>query len=280
MSLGAPSPPPVPDPNVTAANQQNINRQSAVEGQAMSMVGQENPFASLSYSQSGTGPGGVPLYTATTKLNPQIQAILDQLKSGVGHQVSQGGYDTGNAAQTIGDATSGNTKALLDQGVSYLSPFYKTQTDQLDTKLRNQGLIPGQPAYDTAMRGLSTNQDLGVNNLITQFEPQAYNQAVGNYMMPLQVAAQEMGLVQPNYASNSFINPPQAKENAADLISATKNSQDALNQQYAQQVAANSNMISGMFGIPTAILGGWARGGGLGSMFGGGAGGGGGGEGR
>lgn len=259
MSLGAPSPPAVPDPNAVAANQQGYNRDAAVESQAMSNVNQSNPFASLNYSQSGTGPNGVPLYTATTTLNPQVQAIVDSLKSGVGNQLTQGGYDSNNAAQTIGDATSGNTKALLKQGTDYLDPFYKTQTDQLDTKLRNQGLLPGQPGYDNAMRGLSTNQDLGVNNLITQFEPQAYAQAMQNYMTPLSVASQEMGIVNPNYASSSFINPPQAKEAPADLVGATANAQNALNQQYQSQVTANSNMMSGLFGIPTAVLGGWAR---------------------
>lgn len=258
MSMSSPSPPPVFDPNAVAANQQNLNTQSAAEGQAMSMVNQNNPFASINYSQTGTGPGGVPLYTANTTLNPQVQAIVDSLKSGVTNQLNQGGYSTGNAADTIGNMTSGTTKDLLDKGVSYLQPFYNTQTSQLDAQLRNQGLLPGQPGYDNAMRQLSTNQDLGVNNLITQFEPQAFNQALTSYLTPLSVASQEMGIVQPNYATSSFVNPPQAKVNPADLTGATEQAQNALNTQYGQQVAANSNMMSGIFGIPSAILGGWA----------------------
>jgi hypothetical protein len=267
MGSSAPSPPPVFNPTALAGAQQDINTQAATQSQAMSMVNQNNPFASINYSQTGTGPGGVPLYTSNTTLNPQVQAIVDSLKSGVTNQLHQGGYDTGNAAQTIGDATSGNTKALVDKGVSYLQPFYTTQQSQLDAQLRNQGLLPGQPGYDNAMRGLTTNQELGVNNLITQFEPTAYSQAFQNYMAPLSVAAQEMGIVSPNYASSSFINPPQAKVNPADLTGATEAAQNAQNTQYQQQVAANSNMMSGLFGIPTAVLGGWARGGGLSSAL-------------
>lgn len=263
----SPTPPPVFNPSAVANQQQALNTQSASEGQAMSMVNQNNPFASINYSQTGTGPGGVPLYTANTTLNPQVQAIVDSLKSGVTNQLNTGGYSTGNAADTIGNMTSGTTKALLDKGVSYLQPFYQTQTSQLDAQLRNQGLLPGQPGYDNAMRQLSTNQDLGVNNLITQFEPQAFNQALTSYLTPLNVAASEMGIVQPNYATSSFVNPPQAKVNPADLTGATEAAQNAANTQYQQQVAANSNMMTGMFGIPTAILGGWARGGGLASLL-------------
>ena len=268
MGGGAPSPPAVFDPTSLANNQQNLNLTSAEQGQQLSMVNQENPWGSLNYSQTGTGANGLPIYTSSMNLNPQLEAILNSLQSGMGNLLTTGGYNApgANPGQTIGDATTGNTAALVQHGVDYLKPFYTQETDQLDTKLRNQGLLPGQPGYDNAMRAVQANQNQNVNSLITQFEPTAYSQATSNYYAPLTTAAAEMGLITPTN-TNALVNPPQTKVNPADLTGATEAQQTALNNQYQQQVAANSATQSGLFGIPTAILGGWARGGGLSSAM-------------
>jgi len=284
MGGGAPTPPTPQSPDVTATNQLGYDVTAAAAGQAASNVNQNSPFASLTYNQTGTGPGGIPLYTANTQLSPQMQSIVNSLQGGVIGQLGRGAYDSTDAAKTVGDATSGNTAYLVGQGVNYLKPFYDMQTSQLDSTLRNQGISPmdqfgnRNPAYDNAMRALQTNQNLGVNQLITQFEPTAYSQAVGNYMLPLNVGAAEMGLINPGFASGSFINPPQTAVQPPNYTQAVQNYNDILQKNYQNQVQANSNMMSGLFGIPTAVLGGWAKSGGLqglggslSGLFGGGA---------
>lgn len=258
-----PDPPTPQSPDVTAQKQFDLNKQAAEMGQAMSNVNQVNPFGSLTYSQTGTGPGGVPLYTATQQLSPQLQAILTSLQSGVGHQVDAGGYNSGTPAQSIGDMQSGMTKQMLDSEVGFLQPFFGTERDQLDTKLKNQGLHPGMPAYDNAMRSLDTSHSLSVQDFLAKSFPAAYDMASSNYLMPLKVAQQEMGMIDPKYLTGGFLNPPQAKVSSPDYTGAQANYQNALNQQYEYQTQANSNMISGLYGIPSAILGGWAQSGGL-----------------
>ncbi|HET9285683.1 MAG TPA: hypothetical protein VFR24_27340 [Candidatus Angelobacter sp.] len=264
MGSSAPSPPPVQPATQTEQQQFGYNINTGEAQQALNLIGQNTPFGSLNYEQTGTGPNGVPLYTANTTLDPTTQALLTSLRSGATNQVNQGGYTNNNASDVVGSATTGNTAALVQQGVDYLQPFYTTQTEQLDAQLRNQGIDPSSPAYANQMRQLQANQNQNVNSLITQFEPTAYNQAVSSYELPLQTAQQEFGMINPNYVPSSFASTPQTALQPTNAIQAQSNYQDALNQQYAQQVQANSNMMSGLFGIPSAVLGGMARSGSLG----------------
>jgi hypothetical protein len=185
------------------------------------------------------------------------------LQSGVGNQVNTGGFDTASAKDTLGNMTSGITGDIMNKELGFLQPFFTTSRDQLDTKLKNQGLSPSDPAYANAMRELDTSQNLSVQDFLAKTYPTAFNMAQATYMTPLQVAQQEMGLIDPKYLTGGLINPPQGKVSPADYTSAQANYQNALNTQYGQQVQQQSNMMSGLFGIPTALLGGWAQAGGM-----------------
>lgn len=260
------SPPKVPNPtqalaqgNQVASDQQGYN----AAAQAGSMVNQTNPFGSLTYSQVGTGPNGVPIWNANTSLSPDQQALYDTTMGGksiAGQQATSllGGANYGSMSPTdaIGGLSSGLTKDLLDKKVSYLSPFFNTETDRLDTKLRNQGLLPGQPAYDAAMRGNDTNHGLAVTNYLSEAEPQAFQQASQLYNMPAQLAMALGGYGAPTQPNQDFVNAPGMQP--ANLIGATANSQSALMDQYKAQQQQYSSMMSGIMGIPTAVLGGWA----------------------
>jgi hypothetical protein len=259
MSLSSPSPPTPQNPKDVAATQQQYNMDTAAAQQAGSNVNQVTPFGSLTYQQTGTGPGGIPLYTATSSLSPQIKSIYDSLMGQAGTTLGNANYGSTDPAATVGNMTSGTTKDLLDTEVSYLNPYFKTQTDQLDTKLRNQGLLPGSPAYDTAMRATQNNQGNTVTGFLAQAEPAAYQQAMQSYMLPLGVTSAELGLLNPGEVTGSLVNPPQTKVNPADYTGAVNSYNQAQQGAYQAQVQAQSGLMSGLFGIPSAILGGWAR---------------------
>lgn len=275
MSLSSPKPPDVPAASDVANTQQDFNLKSAASSQAASNVNQVNPYGSLTYSQSGTGPGGIPLYTSKVELSPQQQSLLNTLQGNqqtagtqAGQLLNKGNYGAQNPADVIGGMTSGTTKDLLGKYTDYLNPFFKTSTDQLDTKLRNQGLKPGDPGYDIAMRGLNTDQGQTVSGALAQFEPQAYQQATSSYLLPLQTSLQELGISQPGSVNQNLVNTPQANVQPANYIGAQANAQQALQQQYQSKLSQQQAMMSGLFGIPTAILGGMARGGTLGTLGG------------
>ena len=182
MSLSSPSPPtPLPAGQV-ADTQQQYNTTAGTASQAGSAVNQVNPYGSLTYTQSGTGPGGVPLYTATTQLSPAQQQLLTTLQgtqqtaqNQAGNLLTEGNYGGANPSTVIGNMTSGTTGQLLGAETGYLDPFFTQQTSQLDTQLRNQGFDPSSPAYKQAMNNLNQTQNQSVTGFLAQAEPAAYS---------------------------------------------------------------------------------------------------------
>ena len=249
----ASGPPPAPSAGDVSKKQQDYNITAAAAGQAGSMVGQETPFGSLSYQKTGTGPGGIPLYTATTNLTPQMQAIVNSLQGITsGNLGGPTDYSAGNFGQVVGDATSGLTSNLLQKQMDYYQPYFKKDKAQLDTTLRNQGFAPGQPGYDNAMRGLLDSQNRTMQQAAATFEPQAYNQAVQNYLGPLSVANTVYGMINPAFAKSSMVPTPTTSVQPVDYSSNAWN-------QYNAQLQQSQAAQSGMWGIPTALLGGWAQ---------------------
>lgn len=264
--MGGGSSPPPPTPQAapsTAADQLNYNVSTASTGQAASMVDQSNPWGSLTYNQTGTGPNGIPIYSANTSLTPQMQQIIDQLQGGVSNQLTSSNYLTGDASKTIGDMTSGWTKDLLDKQVSYLSPFFTEQSRALDTQLRNQGISPFDPAYKTAMNNLGQTQNQSVTGFLAQAGPQAFNMARESYLTPLQIAQGLMGMNNPSSFMSGLVNPPQANVGNVNYGEMVNSFNQAEMAKYKAAMEQKQAMMSGMFGIPTAILGGWARTGGV-----------------
>ncbi len=271
------NPPDVPNPQTgidlgkqVAEGQQQYNTQAGEMSQAGSMVNQYNPYGSLTYSQTGTGPNGVPLYSANVQLSPQQQQMFDLLqgtKTSAGQQgqnlITGANYGAPgqDPASVIGDLTKGNTAALVKTQTDYLQPFFTTQRSQLDTQLRNQGLAPGMPGYDNAMRSMDSSQALAVSQAAGQFEPEAYKQATSSYLLPSQLGASLAAFGAPGDPTSDLVNAPGLTVQPANLTGAVANETSALNDQYKAQQAQYSNMMSGLFGIPTAVLGGWAKGG-------------------
>lgn len=204
MSGSSPAPAPAPqpaDPYAVAAAQQGTNLASLIDTQASQNVNQVTPTGSLTYQQTGTGPDGVPTYTAIQQNSPAQQELLELsqqtqgIASGAASNILGDSFDqySKNPADLIGNMTSGTTKDLLGKETSYLDPFFKDQTSQLDTQLRNQGIMPGTPAYDQQMRAVAANQNQAVTGFLAQAEPQAYQQAVTTYGLPLATAQQLSG---------------------------------------------------------------------------------------
>lgn len=278
MSLSSPSPPTPMDPNQVASQQASYNTTAGEQSQAGSAINQVNPYGSLTYSQSGTGPGGVPLYTATSQLSPQQQQLLTTLQGTQNIAGQQGqqtlagaNYGAQNPGDVIGNMTSGNTKALLDKETTYLQPQFDHDLNTLDTKLKNQGFAPGQPGYDQAMNALKQSQGQTVTGFLAQAEPAAYSQATSSYLMPLNLATSEMGLSQPGSVGANLVQTPQLSIGAPNYTGAVSQYETANEQNYQNQMQQQNAMMSGLFGLGGNVLGGMARSGGfngLGSALG------------
>ncbi len=256
-------------PTITPATdqlaiQKGENVSTAQANQVGSMVNQNTPWYNLQYLQTGTGPNGTPLYTATTTPTPAMADLIAALQGNQNIAAKQAGtvlgaanYGATSPGSVIGDASSGNTKTLIDQYLASVQPSQNTQLDRLRTQLSEKGLTPGNPGYDQAMR--DAQQGIAQANLgaASGFENQAFSQALQTYLTPLQVASQEMGLSQPQ--GPSFVNTPGLNISPANYIGAQANVTGEQLQEQQIQNQKNASLMQGLFGIPSAILGGWAR---------------------
>ncbi len=281
------SPPPAPSPqqgiqlgSQIAQGQQGYNTQAGIQSQAGSQYNQFNPYGSVQYSQTGTGPGGVPIYSANVNLSPEQQALFNTYQGTQGLAGNQGqqllagaNYGAQSPTQAIGDMTSGLTGQMMGSWLSGVTPFFGTQTSQLDNQLRNQGLVPGTPGYDNAMRQQTTSQGLSVEQSAAQFQPQAFGEATNLYQMPMQMgtALAQFGQGNPGGVLGMSAQAPALNIQPANLVGATSNETQALQNQYAAQEQQYQGLMSGLFGTAGTVLGAMA-GGPFGAMAGGAAG--------
>lgn len=270
---GSPEVPKVPDATVTANSQFNLNKQAGQASQQGSMVNQTNPFGSLSYSQTGTSPDGTPLYTARTSLDGSQQQLLDILngtRTSAGtagrNLISGANYGAQQPGDVIGNATSGLVRDAMAKQVDYLHPSFDYDIDRLDTKLKNQGFAQGQPGYDKAMDALKQSQGRTVTGFESTIEPQMFQQAMQSYLMPAQLGGTLANLGSPTMPT--WNNTPNLNIQSPDLIGATNSANQANMAAYNAELNQNNSMMSGLFGIPTAILGGMAKGGAFNSLLG------------
>lgn len=198
------SAPDAPDFNQVADAQTKANLQTALVNAQLNRVNETTPYGSVKYSQvpDPTSPTGFS-YQRDTTLSPEQQALYQsstknaqgasnlagQLQGQVGDalknpfslsdygsstKVSSPGdpmsaqgpnaVNLGNAASYAGGAQAVG-KTLYDQRLALLQPQMDRQNAQLDTQLRNQGLMPGTQAYDNALSDLRTSQSQQLNQL-------------------------------------------------------------------------------------------------------------------
>ena len=259
---GSPSPPPVADPAGVSAGQFASGLAAGESAQAGSQVNQITPTGSLTYYQTGVGPNGVPTYSAVQQLTPQQQELLNLQQLGMGEAGGAGAnllantFNQYSQAPNLSAQAGGLTQQLLGQETSYLQPFFSQQTSQLDTAMRNQGIMPGTPAYNQQMMQNAANQNQAVTGFLAQAEPAAFQQASQQYAMPLQIAQALMGQNIPGNvgAPQTGAAPTYAPP---DVIGAQANAQQALEQNYQQQMAQQAAMIKALGGIGSAAITGY-----------------------
>jgi hypothetical protein len=269
----SPDVPNVPDPGVTASKQFDLNKQAGLMSQQGSMVNQSNPFGELTYSQTGTSPDGTPLYTAKTTLNSSQQELLDILNgtkktagTQAGNLLTGANYGAAQPKDVIGDMSGGWLKDAMTKQMSYLQPGFDYDIAKMETKLKNQGFAQGDPAYDKAMNALKQSQGQTVTGFQASQQPALLQQAAQLYQMPAQLAGSLSGLGAPTMPT--WNNTPNLNIQSPDLIGATNSANAANMKAYEAQSNKDNAMMSGIMGVPSAILGGWAQNGGLQALMG------------
>lgn len=253
MSLSQPA---APDPTQVSNEQSYYNQQAAGQQAAINDVGQSTPYGTLTYNQTGTGPGGVPMYTATQKLSPAEQGLFNAT-TGTQQTVAN---DAGQLATSLGSSltsapnlsTDALTKQLLGWQTDYMQPYFGQESSNLQSQLAAQGITQGSTAYNNATRSLNQNQEGSMENAMAGDEAQAYGQALSTYQAPIQTLGTLLGEGQPGTVNSSLVSTPQEQVQAPDYAGTAE-------QQYQQQNQQYANTMGGLFGVGSALAGGWAK---------------------
>jgi hypothetical protein len=147
------------------------------------------------------------------------------------------------------------SQTYQDAYMQRLAPQLEQSRESTAAQLANQGIVQGTKAYDNAMRTQAmrendlllgaTTQGFGVG---LQANQQAYNQALGNYNLPLNtLSALRTGAQVQN---PSFVNSAQqANTSGADLLGAGQMGYNAQMGDFNAKQAAQQNFNSGLMSL-------------------------------
>jgi len=263
--MHSPSPPAAPDPVKTTQAQLGLAQKTGESQQGMSMVNQSTPIGGLGYSIVGYNPDGTPKYGAAQQYTPEQQALFNTLqgtKGAVGtsgSNLANAGFDTYSQMPDFATGANSMLSKAMDREQPYFERFQTPQREQLDTALRNQGILPGTPAYLQQVDKLTAQQDLDKGNWLNTFQNQGFNQAVSQYTTPETMMEKLMGAGAPGDIKGSLTSTPTVGLTAPDYQKAVQTQYDAQYQAYQQKVAQQNAMVNlglnvagGMVGMPGA----------------------------
>lgn len=271
--MGKPSQPQAPDPAATASAQGQWNSFTAQQQQAMNMVGQNSPWGSLAYTQTGsstmTDPNGkqisVPQFTANTTLSPSQQAIFDKTQAAQGNIAelanNQSGWLKDYLAKPFEFTNDDASNWAFDLGKGRILPQQKLDTEALQRQLLQRGLRPGTEQYSAEMTRLGQQQGDQLNQLALQGRSQAFNEAAYTRSSPINEITSLLSGSQITQPGSTFASTPQTQVGGVDYSS-------LVNQNYQGQLQQHNAQLGGMFGLGGALGGGLLQAAGKAGSFG------------
>lgn len=261
--MDAPQAPAAPDPAATAAAQSKSNKETAVAQYGLNATNQITPQGTSTYKQIGTWADGTPRFEQTTALNAGEQSIYDtgvqtrQNVAGIGRDQSS------RIAELLGTPVNLNNEAtesrLYDLGSKRLDPRFAKESSALETDLINRGIRPGSEAYNNARTAFDQSKNDAYNQLLLSGRGQAVQEGLTERNQPINEITALLSnsqVSQPN-----FTNTPTPGVAPTDVIGAQQQSLNQQNLGYQGQLSQNNAMMSGLFGLGSAALGGWGYGG-------------------
>jgi hypothetical protein len=295
FGIEPPKAPKIPDPMNTAQTQQGFNTQQAAQQAqynrdamlaniSANRLDQTTPFSSINYYQTGTDQYGNATYGVNTDYSPEQRALLEQLQQsqqqfgGIGQDLISG-LSEDPRFSGLPDFTD-MANPLMQRHLAIMNPYYEQQFNKLDTDLRNQGLTPGTPAYDNAIRAFRQTQSESVG----QFANQSIQSVMAQYQQPFDMIRAIMGATGPvNMPNLGQQTPPGVNLNApnvgnvnfhgitSDVLNAQMKQYENEYKAYADSINAIGTIGGTILGAPTGTFFGNAVGGlgsGLASMLG------------
>lgn len=271
--MDKPDAPQTPDPNAVSQGQYKSNVNTAIANSVMGNADVYGPMGSSTFTQTGSqkiNGVNVPKYRQDVSLSPELQSLYDTY---VGNQQSIGniaGTQLGNVADTLGQPLNfDNASAMPTADRSYyesalmdrLNPQLDRDRAALDTRLANQGIMPGSEAYREAIalsdRGRNDARQQAVLGAGT-YADQEFNRGLSARQQGIH---EQMALRQtPINEINSLMNGSQAtlpqfsgfqggQVSPVDYSGNVWNAYNGQQQAYGQEMNQYNAMLGGIGGL-------------------------------
>jgi hypothetical protein len=176
---------------------------------------------------------------------------MSQLSNQIGQNIGQG-FNPQLPSYGINP-----NEAYSDAILRRLEPVQERQQKALDARLANQGIMRGSEAYQNAMTDFGQRQNDQLTSAIVggmqtglQANQQAYNQAFGNYNLPLAQLGAYRQATSPNY-----VNPyTQAAVSGPDILGAYTSSEAARIAEMNAEAARQAALTGGLFQLGGSAL--------------------------
>lgn len=251
-----------PDPWETAAAQGAWNSFTAQQQQQMNMVGQNSPWGSLAYEQTGstwiTDPSGkrvqIPTFTANTTLTPEQQAIFDQTQEAELNLAETANEQSARIGDLLNNPFEYNNQDAenwaWDLASQRILPQQEDNRRALENQLANRGIVPGTAAYEREMQRLTMANTDQMNQLALTGRQMGFNEALAQRNQPLNEIIGLMSGTQIQNPNATFAQTPQSQVAGVDYTG-------LVNQKYQSEAAqynARMGALGGLFGGITGMF--------------------------
>jgi hypothetical protein len=246
--------PDYPDPKATADAQGKMNQATAVTQYGLGATNQRTPQGNLDYEQIGTWADGTPRFQATQSYSPEMQGLFDRTVSAQTKFGDIANAQLGRVEDTLStpwDADMETATELAGMQRQFLDPEWDRRGDNLEATLAARGLSPGGKAYGARQQEFGDSRSRAYDAMYLDSYRTAADMAQRERDQPLKELTSMLSMTQPN--SPQFTSTPQPGVAPVDYAG-------MVNAKYQADASQHNAMMGGLFAIPTAVAGGWARG--------------------
>jgi hypothetical protein len=264
--MGKPKAPQAPDPKDTAAASTGTNVSTAVANSYLNNFDQVTPDGTLSYETIGyetmtdpyTGQSyKIPKRRATQQLSEAQQGIYDTNQTTQQNIANIGAEQSGRIQGLLGtplDLSNEATEArLYELGSKRLDPRFAQEEDALRTRLINQGIREGTPAYKAEMARMGEGKNDAYNQLLLTGRGQAVQEALTERNAPInEITALLSGS---QVSMPNFVNPTNSSIPTTDTAGIINQDYSNRMGSYNQQMGQWNSTMGGLLGFGGQLIG-------------------------
>jgi hypothetical protein len=275
------SPPPPPDYAAAATAQGVANKEAALATGQISNPNVKNPYGTQTVTYEKDPLTGNPVPHVRQEFSPEQQKIFENEQAlqqklgllGLGAADLAGGTINSplNFNKRLGTQAQGRQE-VIDAMMGRYDTDMGNRKQNIESNLVARGIAPGTKAYEIEMDRLARGRNDALQQATLAADSKAMDerrQAITELLAERQVPLNEISAFRTGSQIQplSFSGVTGANVDAAPIFNAAQAQGNAAMQAYAQQVAGQNAMMSGLFSLGAGGLIGAGQAGGFGKML-------------